>query len=411
MDLKIFTENVEEKAREQIDALATHPAFKDSKVRIMPDVHAGAGCVIGFTCPVSDKIVPNIIGLDIGCGVRVCKLGKIDIDLAAFDAYVKEHIPAGMSVNQTDTCSVDRLKDNLLCFPYLKNVSWLTKSIGTLGGGNHFIEIDEDDEGCKYLVIHTGSRNVGKQVAEYYQDLAVRRCESENVPELIKLAVETLKKMGREKDIQTTIAKIKRDAANSRLPEALCYLQGKDLEDYIHDMRFCQEFAVSNRSAIWFRLGPSYLRRVCPDFDFYSHECFESVHNYISDDGMIRKGAISAYAGERVIIPLNMRDGSIIGIGKGNPDWNKSAPHGAGRLMSRSAARKELSLEDFRKAMGGIYTTTADMTTIDEAPMAYKNAGEILSAIGDTVEVEKVIKPIYNFKASEDGPAWTEGKK
>lgn len=396
MDLKIFTENIEGKAQSQVYELLAQPAFKDAKVRIMPDVHAGAGCVVGFTADLGDKVIPNIVGVDIGCGVRVVELNKVDIDLAALDQFIKQNIPSGFSVNAKIMFPFDLTK--LRCYKELTNAHRLALGIGSLGGGNHFIEVDTDDAGHKYLVIHTGSRNLGKQVAEIYQDKAIEYCRNMEKP-LVNAKIAELKAQGRQLEIDAAIKKIHEQFKQYSVPKELCYLEGALRDDYLHDMRLCQEYAVHNREIIARRI----IHYLClPD----NIPSWESVHNYIDDHNMIRKGAIAAHLNQKVIIPLNMRDGSIIGIGKGNPDWNESAPHGAGRIMSRGEAKKSLSIEDFKKSMEGIYTTTADMTTIDEAPMAYKNAGEILSAIGDTVEVEKVIKPIYNFKASEDEPSW-----
>lgn len=395
MDLKIFTDNIEEKALAQVQQLLEQAAFKDAKVRIMPDVHAGAGCVIGFTADLGDKVIPNIVGVDIGCGVRVVELGKVDVDLRALDEFIKGNVPAGFSVNPRIARPFDLTE--LLCHDALQNAHRLSLGIGSLGGGNHFIELDEDDDGNKYLVIHTGSRNLGKQVAEIYQFKAMDYCrEMEGVPvnEKVKEKVEELKSQGRQLEIDAAIKEIRERFKAYSVPKELCYLEGRDREDYLHDMRLCQKYAISNREVIAERivgfLGVEPLRE------------WESVHNYIDDANMIRKGAISAHAGQKVIIPLNMRDGSIIGVGKGNPDWNESAPHGAGRVMSRGAAKHSLSLEDFKGAMAGIYTTTVNESTIDEAPMVYKNAEEIISAIGDTVEITNLIKPIYNFKAGDE---------
>lgn len=393
MDLKIFTDNIEEKALEQINTLMQQEAFKDSKVRIMPDVHAGAGCVIGFTGDLGDKVIPNIVGVDIGCGVRCVTLGKIDIDYAALDKFIREEIPSGRNIQKESNKIVIEYIEELRCKDKLHDKKWLECSLGTLGGGNHFIEIDEDDEGCKYLIIHTGSRNLGKQVADIYQELAITKLHS--VPKEMRYElINSLKSQGREKEIQSELLKLEKTFGEQvKIPKELCYLEGQDREDYLHDMRICQEFAIMNRSHISMMI--ELFLKVAVS------ESFESVHNYINAKNMVRKGAISAHRGRPVIIPLNMKDGCIIGVGKGNPDWNYSAPHGAGRLMSRMEARRSLSIDDFKAAMRGIYTTSVDETTLDEAPMVYKNAQEIIDKISDTVTIKKLIKPVYNFKAGD----------
>ena len=394
MDLKIFTNNIEDKAREQVYTLLDQDAFRDAKVRIMPDVHAGAGCVIGFTADLGNKVIPNIVGVDIGCGVRCSRLGKIDIDLEELDKIIKSNIPSGLNVHDKPIANAADYIDNLRCKDQLKNRDWLENSLGTLGGGNHFIEIDEDEEGIKYLVIHTGSRNLGKQVADIYQQKAIDNLHTVPFNNMRKELITSLKEQGREKEIQNQLKEFdKKYSTMFKLPKDLCYLEGQDREDYLHDMKICQEFAVMNRFTISFII--ELALKIIPEYSF------ESVHNYISKDNMVRKGAISAHKEQPVIIPLNMRDGCIIGTGKGNEDWNCSAPHGAGRLMSRMEARRTLKLEDFKCVMEGIYTTTVNEDTIDEAPMVYKNAQEIIDNIKDTVDIVKLIKPIYNFKAGE----------
>ena len=325
------------------------------------------------------------------------------------DQIIRKYIPSGLNVHGHRLQSgyseftrelPDRLK-NLKCYKQLRNIDWLENSLGTLGGGNHFIEIDEDSEGNKYLLIHTGSRNLGKQVCEIYQDKAIKHCSYEKeMRERIDECIATCKMLGNTQVIGEHIKVIKAAYSNKvKLPKDLCYIEGQDREDYLHDMAICQEFANENRTdiarliLIWY-LGPEYLER---DFPF-----FQCVHNYINfKDNIVRKGSISAYKGEKLLIPLNMRDGVIIGVGKGNEDWNYSAPHGAGRIMSRAEAKRTLNLQDFEKSMEGIYTTSVNNETIDEAPMVYKAPQEIIDAIQESVEIEKIIKPIYNFKASE----------
>lgn len=391
MDLKIFTDNVEEKAKNQLYTLAKLDAFKDSKIRIMPDVHAGSGCVIGFTGDLGDKVIPNIVGVDIGCGVRVVELAKVDINLKDLDEYIKTNIPSGLTVNSTIQKEFD-LKQ-LYCYDELQNVNRLELSCGSLGGGNHFIEVDVDEKDNKYLVIHTGSRNLGLQVAKIYQEKAIAYCHNGALKGLIEELIKDYKAKGKQSELSSAIKELREQHKEYTTPKELCFLEGKGKDDYLHDMKICQEFAVLNRETI--------AKKIVKFLNVIPKAQFESVHNYIDDTNMVRKGAISAHKGDKVIIPLNMRDGSIIGIGKGNQDWNESAPHGAGRIMSRSEAKQTLQLDDFIRVMSGIYTTTATIETIDESPMAYKNANDIISKIGETVDVINVIKPIYNFKAKE----------
>ena len=412
-DLKIFTDNIEQEAIDQINVLLEQPAFADCKVRIMPDVHAGAGCVIGFTADLGDKVIPNIVGVDIGCGMFTVELGRIDtgingktdssivdyvtdIDYEKLDNVIRTCIPSGRNVHEEINYIFPELK-NLRCYNNLKNIDWLERSMGTLGGGNHFIEIDEDFEGRKYLIIHTGSRNLGKQVADYYQNLAVELMIGRD-----KLAYERdrliaeYKDQGRSSEIQDAIKELRntwRKKTND-IPKELCYLTGKYRDDYIYDMKICQRFAKQNRLMIALKIMLS--------MGWYSIDLFETVHNYIDESNMIRKGAISAKKGEKVLIPINMRDGSLLCVGKGNEDWNCSAPHGAGRIMSRNKARESISMESFRESMTGIYTTSVCESTIDESPMAYKPMNEIINNIKDTVDILDVLKPVYNFKASED---------
>lgn len=397
-DLKIFTDNIEPQALNQIYTLIKQPAFADCKVRIMPDVHAGAGCVIGFTADLGDKVIPNIVGVDIGCGMECVELGKIDIDLAKLDEVIRKYVPNGRNVHETEDNFSEIIINQLYCKDRLKNADWLKRSGGTLGGGNHFIEIDIDDDGNKYLVIHSGSRNIGKQVAEIYQQMAIDDLSGANsLEEETKKLIEDYKRTGRHKDIQRGIAELKQKfQPKSSVPKELSYLTGEHREMYLHDMKLCQEFASLNRKQIWTEIMSGLgLNKMLVTY-------FETIHNYIEHDtNIVRKGAISAKEGEMVLIPINMRDGCIIGRGKGNADWNYSAPHGAGRIMSRSKAKETVSLEEFEQSMQGIYTTSVNWSTIDESPMAYKPIDEIVANIQDTVEIVKIIKPIYNFKASE----------
>lgn len=399
-NLKIFTKNVEQEAVDQIELLLAQDAFKDCKVRIMPDVHAGKGCVIGFTADLGEKVIPNIVGVDIGCGMLCVSLGQTDIDFEKLDNVIRSYVPSGRDVHEGRIIRFDELQE-LKCYRELRDTKRLERSIGTLGGGNHFIEVDVAEDGYKYLVIHTGSRNLGKQVADYYQNLAFELMSGKD--ELYKeqgRIIEEYKAAGRKSDIQNAIAELHRNfkAVNPNIPKDLCYLEGKYREDYLHDMRICQKFAYINRVMIAQIICNHMGWGVDADMPDY----FECIHNYIDhDSNIVRKGAISAKLGEKVLIPINMRDGCIIGTGKGNEDWNQSAPHGAGRVMSRTKAKELVSLEEFEKSMDGIYTTSVNQSTIDESPMAYKTLDEIVENIKDTVDVLAIIKPVYNFKASE----------
>ncbi|MDE6239840.1 MAG: RtcB family protein, partial [Muribaculaceae bacterium] len=408
---KIFTDNIEENAIAQIKELLSIDVFADKKIRIMPDVHAGAGCVIGFTGNLGDKVIPNIVGVDIGCGMRILNLGKLsDIDYHAFHEHIRANVPSGMIVREDrfgfkplvgDEMEIyrqaKRLVAELHCYRNLKDSGRINKAIGSLGGGNHFIELDKDDDGNVYLVIHTGSRNLGKQVADIYQAKAVKHLTDGNdeFEETIKRTIEEYKASGRRSELQSVIKKMRHEHKESEpsLPSALCYVEGITRDEYLHDMRLCQRWASLNR-----RLIAMLLMRFFPDVEV--KEMFESAHNYISDDNIIRKGSISASDGERCIIPLNMRDGSLLCTGKGNPDWNYSAPHGAGRVLSRTQAYEKISMEDFKASMQGIYSESVNDFTRDESPMVYKPAEEIIANIGDTVTIDTIIRPIFNFKAS-----------
>ena len=396
-NVKIFTDNVEQEAISQIATLVKQPAFENSKIRIMPDVHAGTGCVIGFTANLGNKVIPNIVGVDIGCGMLCCVLGKIDIDLSLLDYTIRKTIPSGRNVNET-------YKPTLILEPLTKPVrdalndkERILCSIGTLGGGNHFIEIDEDSDGVKYLIIHTGSRNLGTQVAKYYQNLAISNLTGRNRNnEAQKNLIARLKREGKSRSIEAMIKQFKEDSErfNPAIPKELCYLEGEDAQHYLHDMYICQRFARRNRKEIAQRI--TNFLRITTLFSF------GTVHNYIDPiSGIVRKGAVSAKLDEKLLIPMNMRDGCLICTGKGNADWNYSAPHGAGRAMSRTEAREHLDLKEYKEQMNGIFTTSVSEKTIDEAPMAYKPMQEILENIKDTVTVNKVIRPIYNFKAEE----------
>lgn len=555
-NLKIFTDNIEPDALNQLYTLMKQDAFKDCKVRIQPDTHAGAGCVIGFTADLKDKVVPNLVGVDIGCftgdtkvwlaggyyetlknlidkeekilvesydleqeafvyneaipmktrenaelievkykskwcveqtirctldhqflvaddttgfldwikaedlkenmrlfsetlssdpvqvistrlleekedvyclnveethnfiinggivvhncGMLTIELKDINFNLEWLDEGIRKYVPAGHESHSASSIlrtSFDKIKD-LLCFRELKDSKKFERQIGTLGGGNHFIELDKDDEGNKYLVIHTGSRNLGKQVAEYYQKLAIELMSGKDeLFELKEKLINDYKEQGKRKEIQSALKELEKNFKTHQpsVPNDLCYLTGKYKDAYLHDMKICQEYAVLNREMIGKNIIEKVINPMLKDKLVYSRlDKFQTVHNYLNfEDNIIRKGAVSAKKDERLIIPINMRDGSIIAIGKGNEDWNCSAPHGAGRLMSRSQAKKTVDYDEYVKSMEGIYTTSVNQSTIDESPMVYKDMQEIIDNIQDTVEIERIIKPIYNFKASE----------
>lgn len=385
---------VEEEAIEQIRRMCDYEFTEGSKIRIMPDVHAGKGCTIGTTMTINDKVVPNIVGVDIGCGMYTVELGLVNIDFERVDAAVHE-IPSGRGVWEGRMERFDLT--GLACYRSLKQTKRLERSLGTLGGGNHFIEIDVASDGNKYLVIHSGSRNLGKQVAELYQALAVDlNLGKANYFEQRDEIIRTYKEQGRRSEIQAALKSLEAEwkAKEPTMPADLCYLYGTYLEDYLHDVEICQQFARRSRE----RMAEIILEKA----GMTARSSFHTIHNYIDTKEMIlRKGSIAAHAGELVLIPINMRDGSVLARGKGNPEWNFSAPHGAGRLMSRMKARETLNLEAYRKTMEGIYTTSVNESTLDEAPMAYKSLDDILDVIRDSVDVIEVLKPIYNFKASE----------
>lgn len=395
-DIKIFAKTVEQGVLDQLERLLSQEVFADCKIRIMPDTHAGKGCVIGFTANLGDKVVPNIVGVDIGCGMLTVELGNIPLDFNQLDAVIRQYVPSGMQVHEGRIVHFAPLQE-LCCYRSLKDTRRLERSIGTLGGGNHFIEVDADEAENRYLIIHTGSRNLGKQVAEYYQHLAYELLQGKD--ELLakqRALIEEYKAQGRRAEIHGALAELRKNfrAREVTIPEELAYLTGEYREQYLHDMRICQQFASLNRATI----AQTILERL----GLQESARFETIHNYIDHRGnMVRKGAISAQKGEKLLIPVNMRDGCILGLGKGNADWNFSAPHGAGRLMSRHQAREALSLTEYRRAMEGVFTTSVSEATLDEAPMAYKSLEEIAGAIGDSVEISKIIKPVYNFKAGD----------
>lgn len=383
---------VEDEAIEQIRRMCDQEFTRGARIRIMPDVHAGKGCTIGTTMTVEDRAVPNIVGVDIGCGMYTTELGKCSIDFEKLDEAA-HFIPSGRKIweGRKERFPLTELR----CYRELKKTGWLERSLGTLGGGNHFIEVDQAADGTKYLVIHTGSRNLGKQVAELYQKLAVdlHKGKEEYFKKREEL-IRTLKGQGRKGEIQEELKKLSWEEKQCLIPEDLCDLYGSYFQDYLHDVKLCQDFARRNRELI--------AKILMERAGLTGGESFHTVHNYIDTEEMIlRKGAIAAHKGEKVLIPINMRDGSILAEGRGNPEWNYSAPHGAGRLMSRTQAKKTLSLEEYQKTMAGIYTTSISAETLDEAPMAYKSLEDIVEVIQGSVDVIDILKPIYNFKASE----------
>ncbi len=386
-----YAKIIEEGAVEQIRRMCDYPLTEGSRIRIMPDVHAGAGCTIGTTMTILDKAVPNVVGVDIGCGMYTVRLAEKEINMEKLDEAA-HFIPSGKNVWEGRQEQFDLTE--LRCYRELKDTKRLARSLGTLGGGNHFIEVDAAADGIKYLVIHSGSRNLGKQVAELYQRLAIdlNKGKEEYLTKRDALIAE-YKATGRRTEIQKALKELHWSSHASTIPEDLCFVYGKYLEDYLHDVEICQRFARRNREKMAeILLSRSGLSEV---------DAFHTIHNYIDTQEMIlRKGAIAAHVGEKVLIPINMRDGSVLAIGKGNPEWNYSAPHGAGRIMSRSQAKEQLDLDEYRREMAGVYTTSVNESTLDEAPMAYKSLEDIIDVISDAVDVIEVLKPIYNFKAN-----------
>lgn len=387
-----YTAELEEKAAEQIRAVCDEEAFRGGKIRIMPDVHAGKGCTIGTTMTITDKIVPGMVGVDIGCGMETVKIAQRAIDCEKLDALIHSNIPCGRDVrNAPHEYSAQIDLRELRCAPYV-NLDRAVKSIGTLGGGNHFIEADCSDTGDLYLVVHSGSRHLGLEVADYYQEQG-RQAMWGGARYQIEQLIENLKSEGRFQEIQPAVTALKKER-KINMPKDLAYVEGKLFEDYIHDMRVIQRFAALNRKAM--------MDVILSGMGFTKMDEFTTVHNYIDTDAMIlRKGAVSAKAGEKLLIPINMRDGSLICIGKGNPEWNCSAPHGAGRSMSRKKALASLSMEEYRAQMNAVYTTCVVPDTLDEAPMAYKSIDKIITQIKPTAQIVERIMPVYNFKAAE----------
>ena len=387
-----YAKVVEDEAIEQIRRMCDYDLTKNSKVRIMPDVHAGKGCTIGTTMTVTDKICPNIVGVDIGCGMYTVKLKDKEIDFEKIDEAC-HYIPSGMNVweGRMERFDLTQLK----CYRLLKNTKRLERSLGTLGGGNHFIEIDKAKDDTYYLIIHSGSRNLGKQVAEIYQQLAIDlHMGKEEYFKKRDEIIRTYKEQGRRTEIQEALKQLKQnyDTQDLDAPNDICWLYGSFMDDYLNDVEICQKFARRNRE----RMAEIIVERT----KMTATEAFHTIHNYIDVDEMIlRKGAIAAHDGEKVLIPINMRDGSVLAVGKGNLQWNNSAPHGAGRIMSRTKAKQSIDLEEYKSSMQGIYSTSVNKDTLDEAPMAYKSLEDIIDVISETVDIIDIMKPVYNFKA------------
>lgn len=390
---KIFTDVVDEASIAQVIELCNQQFCADSRIRLMPDIHAGAGCTVGTTMTITDKVVPNLVGVDIGCGMETIRIKEKHVELQKLDKLIYKAIPSGFAIREkTHRYFAQAELESLHCFKQI-NHNRAEKSMGTLGGGNHFIEADVDDEGNIYIVVHSGSRHLGLEVANYYQNEGYKVLNGSSKQDELNL-VATLKAQGRDKEIQKEIKKLK-NVKQTGIPKPLAYVSDDLFYRYIHDMKIVQSFAALNRKAM--------IDEIVKGMGLHIEEQFTTIHNYIDTDNMIlRKGAVSAQAGEQLLIPINMRDGSLICTGKGNPDWNCSAPHGAGRLMSRSAAKQTFTVSEFKKQMNDVYTTSVGSATLDECPMAYKNMSDIVDNISDTAEIVKVIRPIYNFKAGDE---------
>ena len=385
---KIFTDVVDQASIAQVILLCSQEFAQGSRIRMMPDIHAGAGCTVGTTMTIRDKVVPNLVGVDIGCGMETVRLRERHLELQQLDKYIRQRIPSGFSIRYMEKVDLSALR----CY---KSVDPLRaeKSLGTLGGGNHFIEVDRDEDGDLYLVIHSGSRHLGLEVANFYQNEAYQRLNGSSRADAEALVAQ-LKAEGRDKEIQKALKALKGTKRTSG-PKPRAYAQGEHFDDYIHDMAIVQQFAALSRQAM--------VDELLRGLKLHAQDSFTTIHNYIDMEAMVlRKGAVSAKEGERLLIPINMRDGSLICVGKGNPDWNCSAPHGAGRLMSRADAKHSFTVSQFKKEMDGIYTTSVGKSTLDECPMAYKTMSDIVDNIGETARIEKIIRPVYNFKAGDE---------
>ena len=389
---KIYTDVVDEASIAQVITLCNQEFTTGSRIRLMPDIHAGAGCTIGTTMTITDKVVPNLVGVDIGCGMETIRLRETHIELQKLDKLIYEKIPSGFNIRDKAHRYIDQIDLSGLCCAKHVDLLRAEKSVGTLGGGNHFIEVDRDEEGNLYVVVHSGSRHLGKEVASYYQEEGYKVLNGTDEASAQRLIAE-MKAAGRQKEIQKELKRLK-NLKQTSIPRALAYVSGPLFDQYIHDMKLVQQFARLNRKAI--------MDEIVKGMKLHVAEQFTTIHNYIDTDAMIlRKGAVSAKLGEQILIPINMRDGSLICIGKGNEDWNCSAPHGAGRLMSRAQAKQSFTVSEFKKQMSEVYTTSVNSSTLDECPMAYKNMDDIVENIGPTADIVKVIKPVYNFKAGE----------
>lgn len=433
---KVFANKVDSETISQITALCNQQWLEGCNIAIQADTHAGKGCTIGTTITLKDKVSPSLVGVDISCGMLVIQIPKeLKLNLEKIDNFINDNIPAGFEVNemlQYNELELNLLLTSLHCYENLKNVSRIKKACGSLGGGNHFIELNKDDENNHYLVIHTGSRNLGKQVAEIYQDIADAHCNKakENKERERQELINKLKKEGKQKEIQKELERFQKEYEDVRkIPYDLCYLEGQDMKNYLEDTHICNEYAKMSRVSIAQRILEFIVEDNLSSFPDSSEQMkdlnvwidetqenhfefgyenrfidvrsdgFQTLHNYIGKDNVLRKGAISAQKGETVIIPINMRDGSIIAVGKGNAEYNCSGPHGAGRLLSRSEAKEQINIEDFKETMKDVYSSSVVTSTLDEAPMAYKPIESIIENIQDTVEIQKIINPIYNFKA------------
>ena len=392
-EAKIFADVVDSASIAQVQELCNQEFTAGSRMRLMPDIHAGAGCTIGTTMTIADRVVPNLVGVDIGCGMETVRIREGRLELQKLDKLIQEKIPSGFAIRDSAHPYLSQIDLSELCCARHVDLLRAERSIGTLGGGNHFLEVDRDDDGNLYLVVHSGSRHLGVEVASHYQQAgykALNRADDASVEALVA----RMKAEGREKEIPKEIKRLK-NARQTRIPKALAYVSGDLFAQYIHDMRIVQRFAMLNRQAM--------VDVIVKGMKLHVEDQFSTIHNYIDTDARIlRKGAVSAKAGERLLIPINMRDGSLLCVGKGNADWNFSAPHGAGRLMSRADARQSFTVSAFKKQMAGVYTTSVSKATLDECPMAYKGMEDILNQIGPTAEVEKILRPIYNFKAGDE---------
>lgn len=390
-EAKVYTDVVDNESISQVINLLNQPYVEGSRVRMMPDIHAGAGCTIGTTMTIQDKICPNLVGVDIGCGMETIRIKEKHIELQSLDKLIRNEIPSGFAIRNKPHRYNEQIDlDSLYCAKHIK-LDRARLSVGTLGGGNHFIEANKDDDGNIYIVVHSGSRHLGLEIANYYQEAGYKALTSFNKAE-IDAIIAQLKSDGRQSEIQEVLKGMKKYTS---IPKPLAYVEGELLDQYLHDMKIAQEFAMYNRKAM--------IDVIVKGLGLHITEQFTTIHNYIDiENKILRKGAVSAQDGEVLLIPINMRDGSLICIGKGNEDWNCSAPHGAGRLMSRSAAKETFTVSEFKKQMEGIYTTSVGRSTLDECPMAYKRIEDIVDNISPTVDIKAVIKPIYNFKAGEE---------